>query len=153
MKNVAKLSAFLLTLLGTGCAASQTAPQRPWRIEVTTSGGITGRGAGDYSIASDGKATAKLFDGRTCTFDAPVDRIEALLADARPGEWKESYVPENDCCDRISYRLVYDEAGRMTATSWIDDPLPMPADLIALSGAIIGGEATSIRMLAAERCR
>lgn len=153
MKSSVKLSAILMILLVSGCAASQAGPQRPWRVEVTTSGGITGRGAGDYAIDSDGKATAKLFDGRTCSFTAPVERIEALLAAARPREWKESYVPENNCCDRIEYILTYDEAGRATTTKWIDDPLPMPADLVALSRTIIGGDATSVRMLASERCR
>lgn len=38
-------------------------------------------------------------------------------------------------------------------TRWIDAPLPMPANLVALSSAIVGGDATSIRMLAAERCK
>jgi hypothetical protein len=152
MKSSVKLSAIFLVLLA-GCTATHATPKRPWRVEVTTSGGITGRGTGDYAIDSGGKVTARLSDGRACTFTADAARIEALLAKARPAEWKESYFPENPCCDRFEYTLTYDEAGAKTATKWVDDPLPMPADLVALSQAIVGGDATSLRMLAAEQCR
>lgn len=152
MKNPVKLSAFFLLLL-TACTASHATPKKPWRVEVTTTGGIHGRGTGDYAIDSDGKVTARLFDGRPCTFTTSPDPIEALLAKARPGEWKESYVPENACCDRYEYTLAYDEAGAKTTTKWIDDPLPMPDDLVALSQAMVGGDETSIRMQAAGRCQ
>lgn len=151
MKNAAKLSALFLVLLS-ACTATQATPKRPWRVEVTTTGGITGRGTGDYAVDSDGKVTARLFNGRECAFTTGVDGIEAILAKARPSKWKESYLPENPCCDRIEYTLTYDEAEVKTTTKWIDDPLPMPADLKALANAIVGGDATSIRMLATERC-
>jgi len=152
VKNAVKLSALSLILFA-GCAASHAAPKRPWRVEVTTSGGITGRGTGNYAIDSDGKVVARLFNGRECTFTTDAGGIEAILAKARPNDWKESYVPENTCCDRIEYTLTYDEAGVKKTTTWIDDPLPMPADLVALSDAIVGGDAASIRMLATERCK
>jgi hypothetical protein len=152
MKNAAKLSALFLILLS-ACTATHATPKRPWRVEVTTTGGLAGRGAGDYAVDSDGKVTARLFNGRECSFTTSVAGIEALLAKARPGKWKESYVPENPCCDRIEYTLTYDEAGAKTSTKWIDDPLPRPADLVALADAIVGGDATSIRMLAAEQCQ
>lgn len=151
VKTPVKLSAILLLLLA-GCAASHATPKRPWRVEVTTAGGIAGRGTGDYAIDSDGKVAARLFNGRDCTFTTSAAPIEALLAKARPQEWKASYVPENACCDRFEYTLTYDEAGEKTTVKWIDDPLPMPDDLVALSNAIVGGDATSLRMQAAERC-
>jgi len=157
VKTDMKFSAlFLAVLLLAGCAASHAAPKRPWRVEVTTSGGFAGRGAGDYAIDSDGKVAARLFNGSACTYTASADdlrRVEELLAKARPREWKESYVPENPCCDRIEYTLTFDEAGTKTTTKWIDDPLPMPEDLVAVSNAIVGGEATSVRMRATERCK
>ena len=157
MKTGVKLSALFLTaLLLAGCTATHATPKRPWRVEVTSSGGFAGRGAGDYAIDSDGKVVARLFNGNACTYTAAPDdlrRIEELLAKARPREWKESYVPEDPCCDRIAYTLTFDEAGTKTTTTWIDDPLPMPADLVALSNAIVGGEATSVRMRAGERCK
>ena len=152
VKNAATFSAILLILLA-GCTATHATPKEPWRVEVTTTGGIAGRGTGDYAIDSDGKVTARLFNGRECTFTTSPQPIAALLANAKPKEWNESYVPENPCCDRIEYTLTYDEAGVKTTTKWIDDPLPMPDDLLAVSGAIVGGDATSIRMLAAERCK
>lgn len=156
MKSVVKLSAFLLiALLLASCAASHGAPNRPWRVAVTTTGGIAGRGTGDFAIASDGKVEARLFDGRECRFTASaaeLRRFEELLGKARPREWKRSYVPENPCCDRFEYTLTYDEASVETTTKWIDDPLPMPADLVALADAIVGG-AASLRVIAAERCQ
>ena len=147
-----KLSAFCLIFLA-ACTATHATPKKPWRVEVTSTGGIHGRGAGDYAIDSAGKVTARLFDNRPCTFTTSPEPVEAILAKARPAEWKESYVPENACCDRYEYTLTYDEAGAKTTTRWIDDPLPMPADLTALSQAMVGGEATSIRMQAAGRCQ
>jgi hypothetical protein len=152
MESLVKLSAILL-LLFVACTASHATPKRPWRVEVTTTGGIAGRGTGDYAIDSDGKVAARLFNGRECTFTASASDLETILANARPSEWKESYLPENPCCDRFEYTLMYDEAGVKTTTKWVDDPLPMPADLVALSNAIVGGEPSSIRMVATERCR
>jgi hypothetical protein len=152
VKISVKLFASLM-MLSIACSASHATPKRPWRVEVKTDGGFAGRGIGTYAIDSDGNAAARLMNGRECTFQISADGVEALLANARPSEWKEDYLPENKCCDRVEYTLTYDEAGAGTTTKWIDDPLPMPADLVALSNAIVGGDATSIRMLATERCK
>lgn len=152
MKNRVKLSAFLLLLL-TSCVATHATPKKPWRVEIKTTGGFSGRGAGDYAIDSTGTVTARLADGRSCSFTTDPKHIEALLAKADTEQWKESYAPEDPCCDRIEYTLTYDEAGEVVTTKWIDDPLPMPADLVALADAIVGGGATSLRMQSAERCK
>lgn len=40
----------------------------------------------------------------------------------------------------------------VTKMKWIDDPLPMPADLEALANALVSGE-KSIRSRAGESCR
>ncbi|MEO8379792.1 MAG: hypothetical protein ABI779_09030 [Acidobacteriota bacterium] len=145
---------FLSAFLFGGCAASSTRPLEPWRLEIATSGGIAGRGAGTYALASDGQVTATLTDGRRCTFALTATELRGfadLLRNARPASWKASYVPENPCCDRFEYVLTLDEGGTITKTKWIDDPLPLPPDLEALSGAVIGGE-KSLRALGAERC-
>ncbi|HEX2835771.1 MAG TPA: hypothetical protein VHW00_22370 [Thermoanaerobaculia bacterium] len=136
-----KLSAFLMLILSlTSCAASQsTAPATPWKLELTTSGGITGRGNGSVSLDSGGALAVTTIANKSCSFEASADelrRFTELLAAARPGNWKESYAPENRCCDRIEYTLSYDAAGTVTKSSWIDDPLPMPDDLTALSEAL-----------------
>lgn len=152
VKITVKLSALFL-LLVTGCTATHATPKEPWRVAVTTTGGITGRGTGDYAVDSAGKVTARLPNGRPCDFTISPDRIASLLANAKPDAWMESYVPENPCCDRFEYTLTYDEAGATKTTQWVDDPLPMPADLVAIANAIVGGDATSIRMQATERCQ
>lgn len=136
-----KLSAFLMLILSlTSCAASQsTAPATPWKLELTTSGGITGRGNGSVSLDSAGALAITTIANKSCSFDASADelrRFTELLAAAHPERWNESYAPENKCCDRIEYTLRYDAAGKMTETSWIDDPLPMPADLTAVTEAL-----------------
>ena len=151
MKNALKLSAFLLIVLA---ACASTRPEEPWRIEVRTIGGLTGRGIGAFAIDSDGKIMVRQQNGNECAYDAtPAElrRIRKLLGEAHPREWKASYTPKNTCCDRISYALFIDEASVVTRTEWIDGPLPMPDDLVALSNAIVGGT-DSIRVESAKRC-
>jgi len=146
---------FLALLIVAACAAARSRPERPWRIEVATSGGITGSGIGTFAIDSDGKIHVRQMNGGECTYDATggeLERIETLLGNARPETWRESYVPENSCCDRIEYALTIDEAGEVTGTRWLDGPPPAPKDLAALAEAMVGGE-KSIRAQSAERCR
>lgn len=152
MKNALQLSAIVVLIL-TACAASR--PEEPWRVEVRTVGGFSGHGIGSYAIDSDGNISVEQPNGKACSYRATSDelrQIRRLLGDARPREWKPSYNPKNTCCDRIHYALFIDEASVVTRTQWIDAPLPMPADLVALTDAIVGGE-DSIRVRSAERCR
>lgn len=151
-----KLSRILLTLtIVAACAGFRSTPERPWRIEVSTSGGLTGRGIGGYAIDSDRKVEVRRMNGDVCrytTTEAELAHVERLLGDARPKAWRESYLPENTCCDRIISTLTVDEAGKVAATKWIDGPPESPADLNALANAIIGPE-KSIRAESAERCK
>jgi len=149
-----KLSALAMVLL-MSCAASQTHSDGPWRIEVTTSGGLVGRGAGNYAVDSDGKISLTTTAGRSCTFQATAGelaRLNKLVGAARPDAWKDSYAPENRCCDRFEYNLTLDRAGVQRTTEWIDDPLPMPADLQAIADAIVGGPG-SLRVDYGPRCQ
>ncbi|HYK00223.1 MAG TPA: hypothetical protein VE974_00605 [Thermoanaerobaculia bacterium] len=150
-----KLS-LMAALLMMSCTTAQTsAPATPWRMGITTSGGITGRGNGSWAINSDGKVEITAFGGRSCTFDATAEeltRFTNLLAKARRDQWKESYAPEDRCCDRIEYILTIDEAGSQRTVEWIDDPLPMPADLTAIVNAM-SGVAPSLRTEYGEKCR
>ncbi len=149
-----KLSA-LAVLLFVSCAASQSSqPVEPWRIEVVSSGGITGRGAGNYAIDSDGKIALRSMTGTNCTFDATAGelaRFEQLVANARPESWSASYKPENSCCDRFEYELTLDRSGVQRKTDWVDDPAPMPRDLAAITEAIVGG-AGSLRVMYGGKC-
>lgn len=140
-------------LILTACAASR--PKEPWLIQIRTAGGFAGRGMGMYSIDSEGKVRIVRANGEACVFDATEDelrRITTLLGEANPRAWKPEYVPENSCCDRFEYLMIIDEASVVTQTRWIDDPLPMPPDLQALTDAIIGGP-TSLRVTSDGRCK
>ena len=152
-----KLSRILLSVLFlTACAAARSTPERPWRIEVATSGGIAGHGVGTFAVDSDGLVRVqKPRSDAECTWtlgDEELNDLEILLGRAMAGSWSDSYVPKNSCCDRIHYTLSVDEAGDVRTTRWIDAPLPMPEELSALTNAIVGGEG-SIRVESGERCR
>jgi hypothetical protein len=123
----------LLVVVALGCGTSSPTTVRPWTLELATSGGITGRGLGTIRIDSGGTAVV----GDCSSNVTDLERFDALLANARPAQWRESYVPENPCCDRIEYALTADIAGRTHRTRWIDDPLPMPADLTAIGDALL----------------
>jgi hypothetical protein len=156
VENAMKLSGVLLSLVVVAnCAAGRPPLKKPWRVEVQSSGGLAGRGMGTYAINSDGKLDATLPNGRPCSATIESGRLrelEKVLGETQPAAWKDSYVPENSCCDRFEYSLTFDEAGKETRTRWIDDPSPMPPDLEALTQAIIHGP-RSIRVQAAELCR
>ena len=150
-----KLSRILLPLaMVAACAAART-PEKPWRIEVSTSGGLTGRGIGAFAVDSGGNVEVRRLDGKACSYileTRELLRIEELLAEASPHRWRDSYLPENTCCDRIISTMTIDENGDVVTTRWIDGPPPSPKDLEALANAIVGPE-QSIRADSAERCK
>jgi hypothetical protein len=147
-----RLSA-LMVMLFTACAATK-APVSPWRIALTSSGGLAGRGAGSYSIDSDGRISVTTMQGRTCSATATaaqLDRFNDLVAAAEPDRWSDRYVPEETCCDRFEYTMSVDRAGVQKQVVWIDDPLPMPADLQAIVDAMTSGP-DSLRARSVETC-
>jgi hypothetical protein len=78
---------------------------------------------------------------KSCTYRATEEemvRFRELLTNARPETWNASYIPQESCCDRFEYELTLDEAGKKRTVKWIDDPAPMPADLAALTNAMVG---------------
>jgi hypothetical protein len=147
--------AIFLMVLATACAAAPR-PVRPWHLELTSSGGIAGRGTGNYVLDSSGALTVTTMTRQQCTYtltNAELQRIEKLLAAARIEAWKESYVPENSCCDRIQWDLAVDRAGAKRSTKWLEEP-PLPKDLVALVHAIAAhDDAQSIATVYAQRCR
>jgi hypothetical protein len=156
-ESAMKLSRILLSVVVlTACAAARSTPQRPWRIEVATSGGIAGHGVGTFAVDSDGVVRVqKPRTDKECTWtlgEEELGDLEVLLGTAMARSWSNSYVPKNSCCDRIHYSLSVDEAGDVRTTQWIDAPLPMPEDLRALTNAIVGGEG-SLRVQSGERCK
>jgi hypothetical protein len=150
-----KLSLMGVLLFMSCMTSNNSTPATPWKLGITTSGGITGRGNGSWSIDSDGKVEVTAFGGRSCTFDATAEeraRFTNLLGAARPDTWKDSYAPEDRCCDRIEYILTIDQKGAQRKVEWIDDPLPMPADLQGIINAM-SGVAPSLRTVYGEQCR
>lgn len=149
-----KLSA-VAALMIMSCAASQSSPVAPWRVELTSSGGLAGRGAGSYAITSEGEVSVTTMHGKSCTAKAAAEdlqRFEKLLAEAKPDTWQERYMPENPCCDRFQYTMTVDRAGARRSVTWVDDPPPMPADVTALAAAITGGP-ESLRVRYGDTCR
>ncbi len=147
---------FIATMmLMLSCAASTTAPVEPWSIRVTSSGGFAGRGAGTYAIDSTGEVAVTTMNGRSCAFratDEEMRRFRELLKDARPETWSASYIPKDPCCDRFEYELALEKAGTKRTVKWIDDPLPMPKDLAALTSAMVGPP-PSLRVTYGSTCR
>lgn len=150
----APLFALLLLL---ACTSAPDDHDRPWKIELTSSGGFAGRGNGAFAIDSTGAIAITTSELTRCTFTATADelrRFETLIDQARPENWRPSYVPENKCCDRFEWRLKLEDGGRAYETEWIDDPLPMPAELTALADAITSPrDPASLRSRYYERCR
>ena len=149
------LSIVALAALGISCAASQSAPAEPWRVSVTSSGGLAGHGMGNYSIGSDGVVSVTNMAGKTCTFTATtaeVAHVGKLVGGADAARWRESYMPEDTCCDRIEWTLRVEEGSRTTTTKWLDREGPLPADLTALADALAGGT-ESVRTVYEPRCR
>jgi hypothetical protein len=137
MENGAMLSrsrVVVALMITVACSASPAKVTRPWRVELLTSGGISGRGVGNVTLTSDGKLEVTTISRKACTFEVTteeLDAIEQLLAESRPKRWG-SYVPENRCCDRVEYTLSYDEDTAL----WIDAGLPLPEDVLRLSRAM-----------------
>jgi hypothetical protein len=156
LETAMKLSVMIaMMMLTVSCAASRTQPAEPWSIEVTSSGGLAGKGAGSYAIDSTGKVSVTTMTGRSCTLkatDEEMRRFRELLTNARPESLQESYLPKDPCCDRFEYELTLDEAGTKHTVKWIDDPSPMPKDLTALTEAMVGG-AESLRVKYGDQCR
>jgi hypothetical protein len=154
-ENGVKLSMMAMMMMFAACAASHSKPSQPWRIEIVTAGGFAGKGAGNFAIGSDGGIAITSMGGRRCTFQATAEelgRFETLLGNAQPEKWKDSYVPENPCCDRFEYTMTVDEAGVKRETQWVDDPAPMPKDLAAIVEAMVGGE-KSLRVQYGSQCQ
>lgn len=123
----------LAMMMAVACSAAQSNPRTPWHVELATSGGITGRGMGTIAVDSDGTITVN-----ACTFkasDEEMRSLEVLLAASKPEKWG-NYTPENKCCDRIAYELTYGEDADQHKAEWIDDPLPMPDDLVKVAAEL-----------------
>jgi len=127
----------ILLLILFGCAA--TPVKRPWTLELTTGGGFTGQGLGFITLDSAGAIHVKTPFRGACDARATAGelaRYETLLANARPKEWRESYMPKNRCCDRVDFHLVLTIVEQSWKTEWMP-PEPKPKDLTALGDELM----------------
>jgi hypothetical protein len=155
-ENAMKLSVMMLMMLSVvSCAASQPSSPTPWKLSLTSEGGLAGRGNGSYSIDSDGAIQVTTAMGKSCSYRASAEelqRFQSLINAASPQRWSAAYIPEDSCCDRFQYALTATIGEKETKTAWIDDPLPMPADLVAIADALITTE-QSLRVKYGLQCR
>ena len=135
----------LATLAATALAFSVT---HPWRVEVATHGGLSGRGAGGVKIHSSGDVEVFTPSGKRCEVRlerAAVAKVERALERARPERWRPRYfVPDNPtgCCDQVSTTLavVRAEGGveRQIVTGWYDESRQLvPNDAVRVYEAAI----------------
>lgn len=127
----------ILLLVLFGCAL--TPVKRPWKLELTTSGGFTGQGSGSITLDSGGAIHVTTPFRGACdarATAAELARFETLLANARPKKWRESYMPQNRCCDRVDYHLAVTIVDQSWKTEWMP-PEPMPKDLTALGDELV----------------
>lgn len=125
-------SALIFLMVLFGCAL--TPVKEPWKLELTTSGGFTGRGSGAITIDSAGAIHVQPAFGEGCDARATADelaRFGTLVAKARPRKWRDSYMPENRCCDRVDFHLSLRIKDEQWTTQWMP-PEPMPKDLSAI---------------------
>ena len=156
MWNRGRFVAMWLLTVSVGLA-SQGRPAVPvWRVELRSSGGITGRGVGGVAIQSDGAVSViRLTTTRdgpgwepTCTVRVPerVTRVAEALAATRPETWRERYPAPGspgNCCDGFQWdldvtRTTAGESPVRQRTSWTSDgDTSVPADLDQLRAALV----------------
>ncbi|HJQ40676.1 MAG TPA: hypothetical protein VKB93_26355 [Thermoanaerobaculia bacterium] len=136
----------ILLLVLFGCAL--TPVKRPWKAELTTGGGFTGQGTGSITLDSGGAIHVTTPFRGACEARASAKelaRFEALLGNARPQKWRDSYMPKNRCCDRVDFHLTLTIAEQSWTAEWMP-PEPMPKDLSAIGDELM-------RMMQARSCK
>jgi hypothetical protein len=137
---------------------AQVATATNWQVRIETSGGFTGRGAGNVAVLSDGAVQTSGL--RACTDKLTSVRVETLsraVAAAAPASWNPSYVRASNpqgCCDQYHYVLTIEAPntdGRPTkyTTRWYSEMLSaLPVDLRAIYDA-----AWAIKTDAESKCK
>lgn len=150
MENARIVSLIVVVLLA-ACAGSQQPADEPWRVEMTSSGGIAGKGMGSLAIDSAGAFTVTTMSGKTCPdklSDDESQRLAKAVANAKPETWQKPGA-ESICCDRIEWSLALTVGGKTHTVTWIDDPkFAMTDDLRALTNVL-----ADIRASHMAKCR
>lgn len=151
------LTGGILAGLGAACDDGVTQPtgnaSMTWRVQRTSSGGLTGLGAGSLSVTSDGTLSI-LPPGRgeqppTCTLKLTTDqlsRLTRIVESADLSAWRGKSVTAR-CCDMILYTLKLErrqrdprggaETGQSGEVSWYSEDSTRPSpDVEALNQAL-----------------
>jgi hypothetical protein len=136
--------------------AGQTSPETPaWRVELRSSGGFSGRGAGGVVVQADGTVSLIRFgvvggqkDWETlCSVSLPekIKPVADALRALQNESWRDRYTPPDNpsgCCDLLQWELEVSrtKAGQLPATqrtSWVGDDAALPENLARLRGALM----------------
>jgi len=152
-----KRAFFLIMTIAAAASAQQSGRQRSvahpaqsagdWKIEITSTGGITGGGNGGLIVSSDSVLVITFGStpqSKRCSFQLTADELRAVddaVRSARPRAWAECHSladVSTHCCDLIHTTLSLSvRSGRdLYITSWLLEPLP--ADLQALFALLRG---------------
>ena len=127
--------------------ATVNAEAAPWRVDVTTHGGLSGRGSGGVKIRSSGDVEVVTATGQRCDIRlgrAALAKVEQALRRARPERWRPRYFMRDNptgCCDQVSTTLaiVQGEAEKQSVTGWYDESRQLvPRDARAVHEAAMG---------------
>jgi hypothetical protein len=120
----------------------------PWRVEVATHGGVSGRGAGAVKITSTGDAEVVAPSGQRCRVrlaSAELARVANAVRHVEPARWRPRYyLPDNPtgCCDQTATTLALLRGRRPEVTGWYDESRQLvAADALALHDAAMDAAA------------
>jgi hypothetical protein len=157
MWNPGTVVGMSLLALGAMPAVQGTPGASGWRVELRSSGGITGRGLGGVAVQSDGAVVLIRFAMTrdrghawepTCTLRLPdqVRLVAAALEATRPETWRERYPASSradGCCDTYQWdleviRTATGEPPARQRTSWTSDGASdLPGDVSRLRAALL----------------
>jgi hypothetical protein len=154
MWNRGRFVAMWLLTVSVGLASQGTPTASGWRVELRSSGGLTGRGVGGVAVNSDGAVAVirqTMAGGQgwepTCTVRVPerIRRVVDALAVTRPDTWRERYPAPGSpgCCDGFQWdldviRTTVGQSPVRQHTSWTSDGSPsVPADVEKLRAALV----------------
>jgi RNA polymerase sigma-70 factor (ECF subfamily) len=90
-------------------------------LQLTTSGGITGKGNGRSTIYKDYAAVYETPDGRTCRQKMTADektRLHTVIGHSRPESWRANRISAGP--DEVVFTLVYRGGRKPRTVRWTD---------------------------------
>src|SRR5215470_6756881 len=122
------LELLLIALLSGRMRASlPPQPVTDWKVDLSTSGGFTGAGSGNFVVTSDGMFVTSVGPDKQCPFHLTPEEVRAIddaIRNSRPTVWSECHTladQRTHCCDLIRTSMTLSERGGrdVYVTSWI----------------------------------